>query len=79
MVKHQAAAARELHGLKTLLETHGALCVDTAYLRDAPDSYDHTDLHVGYRLHTHLYFVSKRKPSYLLNGAQGADPLRPRR
>jgi hypothetical protein len=28
--------------------------------------YDDCDLHVGYRLHGHLYFLSKRRPSVLL-------------
>jgi len=29
--------------------------------------YDDCDLHVGYRVHAHLYFISKRKPSYLVS------------
>jgi len=29
--------------------------------------YDDCDLHVGYRVHGHLYFISKRKPSFLLH------------
>ena len=28
--------------------------------------YDDIDLHVGYRLHGHLYFLRKRKPSFLM-------------
>jgi len=29
--------------------------------------YDACDLHIGYRVHGHLYFLSKRKPSFLLH------------
>ncbi|SHF00362.1 Polysaccharide pyruvyl transferase [Marinitoga hydrogenitolerans DSM 16785] len=28
--------------------------------------YDECDLHIGYRVHTHIYFISHRKPSYLI-------------
>jgi len=28
--------------------------------------YDRTDLHIGYRLHAHLYFISRQQPSFLL-------------
>lgn len=28
--------------------------------------YDECDLHIGYRVHTHIYFLSHRKPSYLI-------------
>ena len=28
--------------------------------------YDEAEIHVGYRLHAHLYFLSHRKPSFLL-------------
>jgi len=29
--------------------------------------YNDCDLHIGYRVHAHLLFLSKRKPSYLIN------------
>jgi len=29
--------------------------------------YDECDLHIGYRVHAHLYFLSKRIPSFLIN------------
>ena len=29
--------------------------------------YDDCDLHVGYRVHAHIYFLSDRKPSYLIH------------
>lgn len=28
--------------------------------------YDDFDLHIGYRVHAHIYFLSMRKPSYLI-------------
>ncbi|MBN2342985.1 MAG: polysaccharide pyruvyl transferase family protein [Deltaproteobacteria bacterium] len=31
------------------------------------DFYDSCDVHVGYRVHSHLYFISSRKPSILLH------------
>ncbi len=31
------------------------------------DFYKDCDLHIGYRVHAHLYFLSQRKPSILLN------------
>jgi hypothetical protein len=29
--------------------------------------YENCDLHIGYRVHAHLDFLSRRKPSYLIN------------
>jgi len=31
------------------------------------DIYDKCDLHIGYRVHSHLWFLARRKPSYLLH------------
>ncbi|KGK98392.1 hypothetical protein LI82_11855 [Methanococcoides methylutens] len=41
--------------------------VDTSYNLDKIQFYDDCDLHVGYRVHAHLYFLSKRKTSILLH------------
>ncbi|HIP33308.1 MAG TPA: polysaccharide pyruvyl transferase family protein [Bacteroidia bacterium] len=48
----------ELRGLKT---------VDTSYDLSKIDFYEDCDLHIGYRVHAHLYFLSKRLPSILLS------------
>ena len=47
----------EFKGLKT---------IDTAYDLSKIDFYQDCDLHIGYRVHAHLYFLSKRLPSILL-------------
>lgn len=41
--------------------------VDASYNLDKIKFYDGCDLHVGYRVHAHLYFLSKRKTSILLH------------
>lgn len=41
--------------------------VDTSFGLDKIEFYDNCDLHVGYRVHSHLYFLSKRRPSFLLH------------
>ena len=40
---------------------------DVAYELDRLDFYDDCDFHIGYRVHAHLYFLSKRLPSLLIN------------
>lgn len=40
---------------------------DVSYDLDRLNFYDSCDLHVGYRVHAHLYFLSKRMPSILIN------------
>jgi polysaccharide pyruvyl transferase WcaK-like protein len=46
---------------------NGAKVVDVSYDLSKIDFYDDCDLHVGYRVHAHLYFLSKRLPSVLIN------------
>ncbi|MEG2347698.1 MAG: polysaccharide pyruvyl transferase family protein [Cetobacterium sp.] len=41
--------------------------IDTAFDLEKIKFYDECDLHVGYRVHGHIYFLSKRKPSILLH------------
>lgn len=48
-------------------EKMGAKVVDVSYNRAKLDFYDDCDLHVGYRVHAHIYFLSKRMPSILLH------------
>lgn len=41
--------------------------IDASYDLSKIDFYEGCDLHVGYRLHGHIDFLSMRKPSFLLN------------
>jgi hypothetical protein len=44
----------------------GFECVDLAAKHEKLAIYDDCDIHVGYRVHAHIYFSSLRKPSVLL-------------
>jgi hypothetical protein len=53
--------------LKEAFERNGFETITLAAdLQGMEDLYRNADLHVGYRLHAHLYFLSHRKPSFLL-------------
>lgn len=41
--------------------------VDVSYDADKLNFYDSCDLHIGYRVHAHIYFLSKRLPSILMH------------
>jgi hypothetical protein len=41
--------------------------VDAAYDLRKIDFYHDCDLHIGYRVHAHLYFLSIRRPSFLVH------------
>ena len=41
--------------------------VDVSYDADKLKFYDDCDLHIGYRVHAHIYFLSKRLPSILIH------------
>lgn len=45
----------------------GAQVVDVSYSADKIKFYDDCDLHIGYRVHGHIYFLSKRLPSILIH------------
>ena len=47
-------------------ETAGVRSVDISYSHEGFAEYDECDLHIGYRVHAHLYNVSQRKPSFLI-------------
>ncbi len=53
--------------IKRKADELGYNVVDASYDLDKIKFYDECDLHVGYRVHAHLYFLSKRKPSILLH------------
>ncbi|MBL3699705.1 polysaccharide pyruvyl transferase family protein [Leucobacter luti] len=56
-LKKQARAAKRL----------GYEVRDVAYSLDNIGFYEETDLHIGYRVHAHLDFVSRRRPSLLIS------------
>ncbi len=41
--------------------------MDTSYGLENVSFYEECDLHVGYRVHGHIYFLAKRKPSFLIH------------
>lgn len=41
--------------------------MDTSYGLENVSFYEQCDLHVGYRVHGHIYFLAKRKPSFLIH------------
>ena len=41
--------------------------VDTSYGLENVGLYEECDLHIGYRVHGHIYFLAKRKPSFLIH------------
>ena len=46
----------------------GLIPIDVSYdLKKMEELYDKCDFHVGYRVHGHIYFLSKRKPSILIH------------
>jgi len=45
----------------------GTKVTDVAYDLEKIDFYQYCDFHIGYRVHAHLYFLSKRLPSILIN------------
>ena len=59
-----AVNTRKLAGVAELL---GFETMDVSYDADKLKIYDVYDLHIGYRVHGHLYFLSKRRPSVLIH------------
>ncbi len=62
-IRYGAAYASMALGAKLL----GFKVIDTAYGLEKLSFYKGFDLHVGYRVHAHLDFLSRRKPSVLIN------------
>lgn len=52
--------------LKNFLEAQSIDCVDISYRADGFKVYNECDLHIGYRVHAHIYNLSIRNPSILL-------------
>ncbi|MHA1239080.1 MAG: polysaccharide pyruvyl transferase family protein [Candidatus Odinarchaeia archaeon] len=59
--------SRELTKLKNEAIKLGYEVKNVAYDLSKIKFYDNCDLHIGYRLHAHIYFLSQRKPSFLLS------------
>ena len=56
-----------LQAVQDAANRRGLEIVDASYDVSKIDFYEECDLHVGYRLHGHIDFLSMRKPSILLN------------
>lgn len=52
--------------LAQMAENLGYKVVDASYGLENVSFYEKCDLHIGYRVHGHLYFLAKRKPSFLI-------------
>ncbi|WP_010200251.1 polysaccharide pyruvyl transferase family protein [Bacillus sp. m3-13] len=59
--------AKNTRKLAAVAEGMGANVVDVSYDATKLNFYDDCDLHIGYRVHAHIYFLSKRLPSILLH------------
>jgi len=59
--------AERLSSLRRAALNLGFRVVNAAYDISKIEFYKDCDLHVGYRLHGHIYFLSYRKPSFLLS------------
>lgn len=60
----KASIAAQL--LKTIAKMHGCLVHDVSSSIDNIQFYQDCDLHIGFRVHAHVYFASTRKPTFLL-------------
>jgi hypothetical protein len=61
------ADARWLGELARAATGLGFEVIDTSYGTEKIALYPECDLHVGYRVHGHIYFLSQRKPSFLVH------------
>lgn len=60
------AVARRQARLAEWARENGVEAVDISYSHEGFGVYDRCDLHVGFRVHAHLYNISQRKPSFLI-------------
>lgn len=56
-----------VRAMARVAESLGFEVVDAAYRLESIDFYGEADLHVGYRVHAHLAFVSQHRPSVLIS------------
>jgi len=62
-----AKDAKNTQLLSDFAKQLGMNCIDLAYSYSNYKKYDDIDLHIGFRVHAHLYFLSNRKPSILMH------------
>lgn len=48
-------------------EENSVHATDTSYDLKKIEFYHDCDIHIGYRVHSHIYFLSQKKPSYLIS------------
>ncbi len=66
--KHTSIADALFHlALARAARRLGYEVVDAAYDLSKIDFYHDCDLHIGYRVHAHLFFLSMRRPSWLIH------------
>lgn len=61
-----ARVANYLKYYKQKIEELGIPVLNAAYNIDLLEEHNDADLHIGYRLHSHIHYFSIRKPSYLI-------------
>ncbi|MCZ0717299.1 polysaccharide pyruvyl transferase family protein [Aerococcus kribbianus] len=62
-----AEDAKNTQDLADYAQSLGINSYDIAFSYDNYAIYDDVDMHIGFRLHAHLYFLSYRKPSLMLH------------
>jgi hypothetical protein len=60
------SAAKRLQKLLQQLDNIGIKYSDIAYGVDGFNMYDNCDLHIGFRVHAHIYALSQKRPSILI-------------
>jgi polysaccharide pyruvyl transferase WcaK-like protein len=59
--------ANNNHKLAAAAQKLGLNIIDLSYGSDKFSLYDDCDLHIGYRVHAHIYFLANRLPSIIIN------------
>lgn len=59
-------SAAKLHAIADQMRAMGVGCRDISYGTEGFAQYDHCDLHVGYRVHAHIYNMSIRNRTVLI-------------
>lgn len=80
-----SSVGNKLQELRTKLEKMEVVCKNIAYAADGFKDYDDCDLHIGFRVHAHIYNLSRRNVSILIeedgrgagiNNALGLDNIK---
>ena len=62
-----AAEATRLQAIKDAAVASNCEIIDAAYDLEKIGFYKECDLHIGYRVHAHIYFLSVKRPSFLFH------------